>query len=47
LILIGIHPEFVGSEHGKYVNTLVLLRFLFTLIPPLKRWVFTLDVINP
>ena len=46
LILTGIHPEPVGFIHVVCVITSRLLHYVFALIPPLKRWVFPLTMIN-
>ena len=46
LILTGIHPEPVGFVHFICVIASRLLHYVFALIPPLKRWVFPLTMIN-
>ena len=46
LILIGIYPESVGFVHAIYVIVSWLLTIVFALIPLLKKWVFSLTVIN-
>ena len=46
LILIGIYPESVGLIHAIYVIVSWLLHVVFALIPLLKKWIFSLTVIN-